>query len=169
MINKQKIAIIACSVVGIIGLFMPWITMDMFMTKQSISGIEQNEGKILLATFLVAIVLSIVGDRDKTLSKDKFWITIVSAGVVPLVVFAYSYNKITNQMNEMSSGMGGLGGFGSFFGGGSSIKTEIGYGLYFTAIACVGLIATAFLMRKQIETEKKEDQKNQKIQDNNLV
>lgn len=80
IMNKQRMFILAASVLGIVASFLPWITLPM----GSISGIK-GDGWLTLILFLVPTIISVLGNRNGRLSRTNLYIAMGPALLAALI------------------------------------------------------------------------------------
>ncbi len=122
--NKQRKFVLIASVIGIISMFLPWISISVLGYTQSANGMH-GSGVIAFICFLAAGGLAYLGDQAKNLDKNS-WLIVLLAGLIALII------AITHYFNVSDSIMG---------------SSLVGFGLYIAAVAAIGIIASAYLFR----------------------
>lgn len=113
--NKQRKFILIASTAGIIAMFLPWI--DIFFI--SVNGLH-GRGILVFLCFVVAVIVSIMGDQKINLDKTMWMVTLIVGGLAALIMII------------------------SFFGTTANI---FAYGFYLALLASLGIVAAAYLFR----------------------
>lgn len=124
--NKQRIAILVAAAAGMLGTFLPWVTVPFI---GSINGTE-GDGYITLALYAVTLGLMLAGNRTLPVSGGMMWGALAPA----LIASAIGIWKLVDFNSAVSDNP-----FAS--------AISIGVGLYIVALA--GIIATvlAFVIK----------------------
>lgn len=124
-LNTQRKLILIAAAIGVISIFLPWITVSIFGQSNSANGFRDT-GIVVFLAFVAAGVVSVMGDQTSKLDK-KMWIIALGAGAVALVFTLIS--------------------FGTFSGGGGWGLVEAGYGfgIWIALIASIGILAFAWM------------------------
>jgi len=88
--HKQRISIIISGIIGIIAVFIPYMS----IWSRNISLIESKDysGYIVLGLFIISVVFSIPGERNKKLPTGFFVGSIIS-GIIPgIIMIAHAIN-----------------------------------------------------------------------------
>lgn len=123
-LNKQRKFVLIASILGVISLFLPWISVSLFGYSQSVNGFH-DKGIIVFICFLISGGVAIFGEQTKNLDKTSWAITLL-AGVVALLLTIWFYSQGSNSIM------------------GSSL---VGFGVYIAAIAAIGVIGSAYLLK----------------------
>ncbi len=129
--SKQRKFVLIAAAVGIISMFLPWISVSMFGYTQSQNGMH-DIGILAFLCFIVSGAIAYLGDQTKNLDKNTWGIVLV-AGALALISVIWFYFKISDSI------MGG---------------SLVGFGLYISAIAALGVIGSAYLFRSPTDTIK---------------
>ncbi len=122
--SKQRKFLLVSSAVGFISMFLPWVSISMFGYTQSVNGMHK-EGILVFICFVVTGIIAFVDDEKKNLDKTMWTLTLL-AGVIALLFTIWYYLEITNSLI------------------GSAL---VGFGIYIAAIAAIGILVSAYLLR----------------------
>ena len=86
--SKQRLAILIASVVGLISIFLPWVSLGPF----SVSG-SSGDGALLFFLLIPILILPLIGERNKNLSGIKLYVTLILA-VLALFINIYTFSNI---------------------------------------------------------------------------
>jgi uncharacterized protein YacL len=128
--NKQRKFILIAAVVGIIAMFLPWMTISFFGFGSSINGMH-GSGILVFLCFIVAGVVAYLGDQTKTLEKT-FWFVALICGALATLVMLWFLIDI----------MGGVG------------MSFLSIGFYLAILASIGTLASAYLFRSPTDSIK---------------
>lgn len=131
LMSKQRKFLLISSAVGFISMFLPWVSISMFGYTQSANGMHK-EGVVVFLCFVVTGVIAYIHDQQKNLDKTMWTVTLL-AGVIALLFTIWYYSEITSTI------------MGSAF---------VGFGLYIAAIAAIGIILSAYLLRSPTDNLK---------------
>ncbi|MEO8766103.1 MAG: hypothetical protein ABI416_17505 [Ginsengibacter sp.] len=129
--NKQRKFILIAAAVGVISMFLPWISISIFGYTQSQNGMH-DIGILAFLCFVVSGIIAYLGDQTKNLDKNMWGIVLV-AGALALISAIWFYFKINDSI------MGG---------------SLVGFGLYISAIAAIGVLGSAYLFRSPTDNIK---------------
>lgn len=122
--SKQRKFILIAAAAGVISMFLPWVSISLFGYTQSVNGMH-DMGILVFLCFAASAVIAYMGDQTKNLDKNMWGIVLV-AGAIALLSIIYFYFKMSNSV------------MGSSF---------VGFGLYISAIAAIGVLGSAYLFR----------------------
>ncbi|MGH2648900.1 MAG: hypothetical protein ACRDE8_15085 [Ginsengibacter sp.] len=127
--NKQRKFVLIAAAVGVISMFLPWV---------SFLGYNVNcmhgSGILAFLCFLVSGIIACLGDQTKTLDKTMWAITLI-AGAIALLVVLYYFIEAS--------------------GGGDSIfGSVIGFGIYISGLAAIGVLLAAYMFRSPTDNLK---------------
>jgi amino acid transporter len=131
LMSKQRKFLLISSAVGFISMFLPWVSIPMFGYTQSVNGMHR-EGVVVFICFVVTGIIAFIDDQKKNLEKTMWTITLL-AGAIALLFIIWYYSEIT----------------GSILG-----SALVGFGLYIAAIAAVGILVSAYLLRSPTDNLK---------------
>jgi type IV pilus assembly protein PilA len=83
--NKQRIALIVASVIGMLAVFMPWITIPFNNKLNGLNVGEGNVGYFALLFFAVSLLIALIGDKTKLLVTKTKYIA-ASAGLISVTI-----------------------------------------------------------------------------------
>ncbi len=129
--NKQRKFVLIAAAVGIVSMFLPWVSVSMFGYSQSVNGMH-DKGIIVFLCFAASGVIAYLGDQTKHLEKNMWMITL-GAGALALLLVIWFYSQTTNSI------------LGSSF---------VGFGLYVAALAAIGVLASAYLFKSPTDNIK---------------
>jgi hypothetical protein len=137
-INRQRKFILLASTVGLIAMFLPWVTVSAENLFGTLDGghdtpamsLTQNgmhgSGIIVFLTYICAAALSLLGDQTRTLGKSGWLATMAAASVAILFTIILLTNTPTGSM-----------GFA---------KSSVGYGAWISGLASMSVLASAWLL-----------------------
>ena len=129
--HKQRKFVLIAAAVGIISMFLPWISISVFGYTQSQNGMH-DIGILAFLCFIVSGVIAYLGDQTKNLDKNM-WGIVLATGALALISAIWFYFKISDSI------MGG---------------SLVGFGLYIAAIAAIGVLGSAYLFRSPTDSIK---------------
>ena len=122
--NKQRKFVLIASALGIIAMFLPWVSVSILGMTQSTNGLH-DKGILVFICFLACAAMAYLGDQTKNLDKTSWIITLI-APVIVLLMIIWFYSQMSN----------------SFLG-----ASFIGFGVYIAGIAAIGILVSAYLFR----------------------
>jgi ABC-type Mn2+/Zn2+ transport system permease subunit len=120
--NKQRKFVLIAAAIGIISIFLPWNSVSLFGYSQSQNGLH-GIGVLVFFCFAVCVAFSYLGDQNKNLDKNS-WLIVLAAGAIALL------GTIIFYFNASDSILG---------------NSLVGYGLYISGIAAIGVLASAYI------------------------
>jgi hypothetical protein len=123
-LNKQRKFVLIAAVVGIISIFLPWISVSGLGLSISENGLH-SYGVMAFIGFIGAGVLTIMGDQTKPLDKTMWFVELI-AGAIALIFTLLFMSTLSGE-----EGMGA--GYGT--------------GLWLSILASIGVLASAWLFR----------------------
>ncbi len=130
-ISKQRKFVLISSVVGFISIFLPWVSISIFGYSQSVNGLH-DKGIVVFICFIATGLIAWMGDQTKAVGITM-WITTLLAGAIALLLTIWFYSQATSSIM------------------GPSI---VGSGVYISAIACIGVLASAYLFKSPADNLK---------------
>ncbi|MDY0341958.1 MAG: hypothetical protein RBR28_00170 [Lentimicrobium sp.] len=135
-IVKQRIAIIASAIVGIIAAFLPFI--KVWGLSVSLMETRDGSGYIVIIAFLISLIVALSGDRQKVMTKGHLAGAIIP-GIIPgvlllLVAIGYSSNFIGDL-------------------------TNYGIGFYLVLIASVSILISGLSLKDETISSRSKDAK----------
>ena len=138
--NQQRLAILIASGLGALATFMPWVKAPFI---GSIAG-TQGDGWITFILFNISLILSLRGDKTKSIAGGKRFATVIP----PIIAAFIGITKILS----FNSNMGDLGDNSLAQAMGASISIE--FGLYLVILAGIGVPIFAFLIKDRYPDER---------------
>ena len=117
--NKQRKFILIAAVVGIIGMFLPWVNVFFF----TVNGMH-SWGILAFLSFIGAGVVALMGDQTKNLDKTFWFIALACGALATLVIF-------WTLLSAMS--VGGM--------------SVLSVGIYVAALGAIGTLLAAYMYR----------------------
>lgn len=129
--NKQRKFILIAAVIGVISMFLPWISVSMLGESETVNGMH-GKGVLVFLCFAIAGAIAYLGDQTTNLDKTMWGVTLL-AGIVALLFMIWFYSDTS----------------GSFMG-----ASFIGFGFYISALASVGILLSAYMFRSPTDNIK---------------
>ncbi len=129
--SKQRKFILIASAAGVISMFLPWVSISLFGYTQSVNGMH-DIGILVFLCFLAGAAIAYLGDQTKNLDRNM-WGIALAAGAIALLSIIYFYFKMSNSV------------MGSSF---------VGFGLYISGIAALGVLGSAYMLRSPTDNIK---------------
>jgi len=133
--NNQRKFILIAAAVGIIGAFLPWISVSAGILgqdmSQSVNGFH-GIGVLYCLVMAAAGVVAFMGDQQSLLDKNMR-LVVVAAGAVAIIALLVSFS-------DMHSSTSAVGGFGV-------VSASISYGFYLSALAGVAVAVIPFVIK----------------------
>ena len=135
--SKQRKFVLIAAAVGIISMFLPWISysVSLFAFTQNIQSYNgmRDIGILAFLCFIVSGSIAYLGDQTKNLDKTMWGIVLAAGALALLSIIGFYFNK------SSASIMG---------------STQVGSGLYIAAIAAIGILGSAYLFRSPTDNIK---------------
>lgn len=128
--SKQRKFVLIAAAVGVISMFLPWVSVSAFGYSQSANGMH-GSGILVFLCFAACVAFALMGNQTKNLDKTFWMITLIAGALAAIIV-------IWNLVDAMS------GQFGSM----------LSFGIYLAAAAAVGVVLAAFMFRSPTDTIK---------------
>ena len=122
--NKQRKFVLISAAVGIISMFLPWISVSVLGYSQTVNGMH-DKGILVFLCFAVCGIIAYLGDQTKNLDKTMWMVTLI-AGAIAFLFIIWFYFQASD----------------SFMG-----ASFIGFGLYISGLASLGILISAYLLR----------------------
>jgi hypothetical protein len=129
--NKQRKFVLIAAAVGVISMFLPWISVSMLGANETVSGMH-GKGILVFLCFVVAGAVAYMGNQTINLDKTMWGITLL-AGIVALLFIIWFYSEASD----------------SFMG-----ASFIGFGFYISALASLGILLSAYMFRSPTDNIK---------------
>ena len=128
--NAQRIVVLILSILGMIGIFMPWVSIP-FAT---VNGIDANGDQwVVVAGFGICLIMAFVGDRKWSMSAGALvTVWIFSLGVAALGI--YEISEIKRKIAEDPK---------------AGEVMKVGNGLYLIVVAGILMPILAQVMNKR--------------------
>src|SRR5664279_5727761 len=131
--NKQRKFVLIAAAIGVISMFLPWISVSVLGYSQTVNGMH-DKGILVFLCFAASGIIAYLGDQTKNLDKTMWAVTLI-AGAVALLMILWFYFDVTGN--------------GSPFGG-----SFIGFGLYISGLASLGILISAYAFRSPTDNLK---------------
>lgn len=129
--NKQRKFVLIAAAIGIISMFLPWISVSLFGYSQNENGMH-GIGVLVFFCFLASAAIAYLGDQTKNLDKNM-WGIVLAAGTIALIGTIIFYSNASNSI------MG---------------NSLVGFGLYIGGIAALGILGFAYMFRSPTDNLK---------------
>lgn len=132
--SKQRLAILITSALGILSIFMPWITIPIL---GSMDGTKVKFGWMVLALFIVVLISSLLGNRNKSMRGGIFLLAVVPgilaamAAILQLVIIILG--KFVDTGDPLQKAMAPV--------------INGGFGIYLAILAALAIPIFAFIFR----------------------
>jgi len=130
--NKQRKLILAAAIAGVIGTFMPWVSVSAGAFGYSVSRSQNGFHGFGILFFLIVIavaVLALLGDRKYHIQKNRR-LPVMIAGVIALVCVLITYMDIKDSMGEFALA-----------------RASVGLGLILSFVASAAIVAIPNLIK----------------------
>ena len=127
--HKQRKLILIAAAIGVISVFLPWISVSMMGMGKSINGFH-GFGILVFIAFIGAGLVCLAGDQTKNLDKTM-WMIAIAAGAIALLGVVISLAKSANDVD---------GGFGF-------VEASFGIGIWLALIVSVAIVAVAWMFK----------------------
>ncbi|MBS1738096.1 MAG: hypothetical protein JSS98_16050 [Bacteroidetes bacterium] len=122
--NKQRKFVLISAALGVIAMFLPWVSISMLGFSQSVNGMH-DKGILVFLCFAVCGLVAYLGDQTKNLEKNS-WLIALAAAAIALLMMLWFYSQMSESM------------VGTSF---------LGFGFYIAGIASIGVLLSAWLFR----------------------
>ncbi|MEO6404694.1 MAG: hypothetical protein ABIY51_11200 [Ferruginibacter sp.] len=120
--NKQRKFMLIAAGIGIIAMFLPWITISIFGFSNSVNGMRDT-GILIFLCFVAAAVIAIMGDPTQALDKTMWVLALAAAGLATLLMVIFLLRS-------------------------TDMLSLLGYGFYFALLASMGLLFAVYNYRR---------------------
>ena len=134
--NRQRKFILLTAAIGIISVFLPWITISIFGVTESVNGFH-GSGVLVFILFLTTGIITWMGNQDQPLEKNA-WFVVLLCGAIALVS---AIIKITSSSGSIDGEIG-LPGVG------------LGLGVWLAIASSAGIILFAWLFKRPADNLK---------------
>ena len=129
--HKHRLGILIASGVGMLGVFLPWVTVPFL---GAVSGISAGStGWVLLIFFGASLAMTLIGNKHSILEGAKFWVAIILSALCALIAIL----NIIDYKSEVSK----TGGLGSMI--------SLGIGIYVVVLAGIAVVLLGFILKKE--------------------
>lgn len=143
--HKQRTALIITSGIGVLSVFLPWVSVLLF----SASGIDTGIGKIVLVIYLIPLIISFIGDREDALEPKAVTVSMVT-GILASILAIYQYIDMKAGLSSLSSSGGDDPfNFDSLISG----AVSTGIGLYLSILAGIAIAVAVNKTKGDPKTE----------------
>ena len=129
--NKQRKFVLIAAAVGIISMFLPWISVSVLGYSQTVNGMH-DKGILVFLCFAASGIIAYLGDQTKNLDKTMWAVTLIAGALALLMVIWFYFQASDSYM-------------GASF---------IGFGLYISALASLGILIAAYMFRSPTDNIK---------------
>ena len=124
LLSKQRKFILFFSAIGIISMFLPWVSISMFGSSQSVNGMH-DKGIIVFLCFLLSGFIAVKDNQQIKLDKTMWAVTLLASALALILTFWF-YSEATSSI---------LG------------PSLVSFGLYLAGISAAGVALSAYLMK----------------------
>ena len=132
--TKQRFSVLFIGSIGIIATFLPWNTVPIL---GSLNGIAQPMGKASLVFLAIAVIISLIGNRQEDLRRWKFYvplIAIICATLASFIHFAvFTFDIGYKERDALDAVI--------------AEQVKLDFGLYISLFAEIMLCIMIFIMR----------------------
>jgi len=136
--NRQRKMLLAAAVAGIVGTFLPWISISVgafgISASQSRNGFH-GLGIFFFLLMVASAIVAAMGDKQEMLDK-KMRLIVIGAGVVAFLSLIITYSSIRDDVG---------GGYGM-------ASSSMGIGLILSFLASIGVAIVPILIKKPGES-----------------
>ncbi|MGN6250172.1 MAG: hypothetical protein ACTHNG_17600 [Ginsengibacter sp.] len=96
-INRQRKFILISAAIGVISVFLPWISLSIFGSTESRNGFH-GLGILAFILFLSVAIITLIGNQAQPLEKNQSFLLTVSGGIglLSVVIKITSFSNTTN-------------------------------------------------------------------------
>lgn len=129
--NKQRKFVLIASAIGVVSMFLPWVSISVFGFSQTVNGMH-DKGILVFLCFAASGIIAYLGDQTKNLDKTMWGITLI-AGSLGLLMIIWFYFQASD----------------SYMG-----ASFVGFGLYISALSSLGVLISAYMFRSPTDNIK---------------
>ena len=134
--NKQRLAILILAAVGVISVFLPWVSMPLIGSVNGAHGI----GWLVFVLYAATIVVSLLCDRTQPLAGKMLYAAIAPSAVARLI----SLWKLVEFKSSMAGAMED-----NPFAEALGASVSLGIGLILVVVAGFAVVAAGFLIKEK--------------------
>lgn len=129
--SKQRKYMLAAAAIGVVAMFLPWVTIPFLGIHSSINGLH-DKGILVFLSFALAGVVAYMGDQTKNLSTRNWFIVLVAAALATVIMLWYFLQAVSNDF--------------------SSSLLSIGF--YLAALSAIALLVVVYRFKSATDTVK---------------
>jgi hypothetical protein len=131
----QRILVISLSFLGIISVFLPWLSFESLLLEYSENGLERN-GWFIIFLFALCIILSILKDLNHTIGVG-FKAGIILCSILACSIVIIDVLTLNNETDNL---------VGNFL----KTSTSVGVGVYLLIISGLSIPLVILLFRNKL-------------------
>lgn len=131
-LSKQRKFVGIAAVVGVIAMFLPWVSVSAMGIGRSVNGLH-DMGFLALLGYGGAIAAALVGKQDENMDK-RMWMVALGSGAISLLITLYAILDINTAS---------VGGF---------VSVSYGIGIFLSLAAAAAVVASAWMFKKPEDT-----------------
>ena len=78
--NKQRKFVLIAAAIGVISMFLPWISVSVLGYSQSVNGMH-DKGILVFLCFAASGIIAYLGDQTKNLDKTMWTVTLLAGAI----------------------------------------------------------------------------------------
>jgi peptidoglycan/LPS O-acetylase OafA/YrhL len=125
--SSQRKFILISSALGVISIFLPWVTISIFGETQSTNGFH-GTGIVVFLAFAAGAIIALVGNQLHKLDKT-LWLAALAAGAIAFLFVIISFGGSSD-----SSPMG-------------LVEAGHGIGIWVALLASLGILGSAWFLK----------------------
>jgi hypothetical protein len=129
-LNKQRLIIIIAALVGVVGMFLPWVSTNLVFISAKQNGMHGGGIFIFISFLAVAIIAVATGKQQQALERTMWMISLLVTAISLLILITYFFSA----KNELSGGMG-------------LVESNFSIGIWITLAALIAIIVAAWMYR----------------------
>ena len=133
--NKQRKFTLIAAAIGIISVFLPWVTISVFGMSKNINGFH-GWGILVFLAFFAAAVITLIGNHAQVLEKS-YWFLAMAFGAIALL-------SILIDIASSESPGEGIG----------FVDAGIGFGMWIAIASAAGIVLFAWMFKSPADNLK---------------
>ena len=133
--NKQRKFSLVAAAIGVISVFLPWVTISAFGMNKNINGFH-GWGILVFLAFFAAAVITLTGNQAQVLEKN-YWFLVMACGAIALL-------SIIIEIASSDSLAEGVG----------FVDAGIGYGMWIAMASAAGVVLFAWMYKSPADNLK---------------